>query len=146
MRFFFFHSAFSLEDILYAECELFEVEWLDEIVIGTERKSLDLIYLLRESSEKEKWDIFVSCLEHTHQGESVDTRHEAVDDEEVVGLSCDHLKCFFSIEGMVDLISLGREIEYDVLCDDLVVFCDEDFHKYNLVLVPVIPAKAGISY
>lgn len=35
---------------------------------------------------------------------------------------------------MVDLISLGREIEDDILCDDLVVFCDEDFHERKCYL------------
>lgn len=67
MSFFFFRSAFSFEDILYAQCELFEVKWLHEIVIGTERESLDFVYLLREGGKKEEWDIFLSCLQHSYE-------------------------------------------------------------------------------
>ncbi len=122
-----------MKDILYTKCEFFEIEGLHEIVIGTERESFDLIYLLRESREKKKWDMVIPRLEHTHQRESIDTRHETIDDEEVIGLSCDHLKCLFSIECMVDLVSLGREIEDDILCDDLVIFGDEDFHRESVM-------------
>ncbi len=40
------YFAISSHDILDTESELFEIEGLHEIIIGSERKSLDLICLL----------------------------------------------------------------------------------------------------
>jgi hypothetical protein len=71
-------------DILDTQAELLKVKWLHEIVISTERESLDLIDLLVECGEEEKWYLDRPRLHHTYERESIDLRDHTIDDEKVV--------------------------------------------------------------
>ena len=119
----------SSRDILYTQHELIEVEWLHEIVICTERESFDLIDLLRECCQEEKWYTDTSSTEHTDKRESVDMWHHAVYNEEVILAMSDHIECHLSVISHTWGMSPCLEIEGDILSDSTIIIDDEDMHK-----------------
>ena len=90
-------SSSTFHDILDTKSEFLEVEWLHEIVISSERESLDLVYLLRECREEEKWYLDTTSRQHTDKRESVYQWHHPIYDEEIIATPSYHIEGFFSI-------------------------------------------------
>lgn len=120
--------SLSFRDIFDTESELFEIAGFHEVVISSERESLDPVSLFPERGEKEKWYIDLSCSEHPHERESIDLGHHPVEYEKVETLTRDHIEGFGSIFRDLSRVSLRSEIEGDIVSDVGMIFGDEHMH------------------
>lgn len=71
-------------------------------------------------------------LEHTHECESVYTRHHPIDDEEIIPLASYHVERHLSIRCYRCLISLRLQVERYILSDLGIVIDDEYMHMREI--------------